>query len=138
METHDKKATEWKESYPLGVYDRVTVAATQTMNKQFDTDPYDLDLPSEWDYAVEGGRVDYVNDESTVRVSITEFPRHLQVYWWVDMYTRENAAADWVQREAGLGDSFRNPEDAVRVAEVLVESVEEGDDLTELPVIDIA
>lgn len=138
MESRDGRLTEGKESYSLRAYEQVTVSATQTTNQEFDTDPYDLDLPSDWDYTVEGGRVDYVNEESTVRVSITEFPRHLQVYWWVDTYTREDRDDDWVPREAGLGDSFRNPEDAIRVAEVLVESAEEGDDFTELPVSDIA
>ncbi|SEO24370.1 hypothetical protein SAMN04487948_101295 [Halogranum amylolyticum] len=107
------------------------------MTKQADTDPYDLDLPSEWCYTVEGGRVVYENEASTVRVSITEFSRHLQVYWWVDVFTREETDAEWTKREAGLGDSFRDPDDAVRVAEVLVESVKDGDDFTELPVSDV-
>ncbi|EJN58474.1 hypothetical protein HSB1_29520 [Halogranum salarium B-1] len=97
-------------------------------------DPYDLDRPNNWSYAVDDGRVVYENDDATVRVSITEFSRHLQVYWWVDVFTRDDTEETWTKREAGLGDSFRDPEDAAQVAEVLVESVEDGDDFTELPV----
>lgn len=110
------------------------------MTKESDADaadPYELDIPTEWHHTVEGGRVDYENEESTVRVSITEFSRHLQVYWWVDVFTRADTDAEWTKREAGLGDSFRDPDEAVQVAEVLVESVEDGDDFTELPVSDI-
>jgi hypothetical protein len=136
MEPHDVTGLEGKEGYLSNAYPWASVPATRLMSQQSDSDPYDLDLPNEWCYTVEDGRVVYENEDSTVRVSITEFSRHLQVYWWVDVFTREGDD-EWTKREAGLGDSFRDPDDAARVAEVLVESVEEGDDFTELPVSDI-
>ena len=134
--SHDAALPEGKEGYSLGPKRVVSVPAIQSMPEQSDADPYDLDLPAQWTHVVEGGRVTYENEESTVRVSITEFSRHLQVYWWVDLFTRTDSDDRWTKREAGLGDSFRDPEDAARVVEVLVESVEEGDDFTELPVSD--
>lgn len=137
MEPHDVAGLEGKEGYLSNTYPWTSVPATRLMSQQSDADPYDLDLPNEWSHTVEDGRVIYENEDSTVRVSITEFSRHLQVYWWVDVFTREEESGEWTKREAGLGDSFRDPDDAVRVAEVLVESVEDGDDFTELPVSDI-
>lgn len=135
--SHDVVPPEGKEGYSLGPNSVVSVPAIQSMTEQSDADPYDLDLPAQWSHVVEDGRVTYENEESTVRVSITEFSRHLQVYWWVDLFTRADADDRWTKREAGLGDSFRDPEDAARVVEVLIESVEEGDDFTELPVSDV-
>lgn len=110
------------------------MATTTTLTKP-DPDPYDLGVPSNWTVSVDGGCVTYENTASTVRIRLTEFARHLRVYWWVDLYTRD-CDGEWTKREAGLGDSFRDPEEAARVADVLIESVEAGDDFSQLPVID--
>ncbi|WP_101294292.1 hypothetical protein [Halegenticoccus soli] len=91
------------------------------------SDPYDLDLGANWRVRVGDGRVDYVDDSSGVRVAITEFQRHLQVYWWVDVYTREDGT--WIGREVGLGDSYRDPESAAEAAQSVVDAVCRGDDL---------
>lgn len=98
-------------------------------------DPYELDLPTEWTYTVEDGRVDYVDADETARITISEFSRHLQVYWWVDVYTRSEDGS-WTQREVGTGDSFRSGEAAARAAQSVIDATEDGDDLSEAPIIE--
>ncbi|WP_129112854.1 hypothetical protein [Halegenticoccus tardaugens] len=98
-------------------------------------DPYDLDLPAGWRCDSTDSSVDYLNDPSTVRITITEFSRHVQVYWWVDVYTRSTGSDEWVKREVGLGDSYRDPARAAAAAQEAIDAVE-GDGLGRRPVVE--
>ncbi len=100
-----------------------------------DDDPYELDLPTGWTCTVDDGRIDYVDADGTARITITEFSRHLQVYWWVDVYTR-SGSGDWTQREVGTGDSYRSGDAAARAAQSVVDAVADGEDLSEAPIIE--
>jgi hypothetical protein len=67
-------------------------------------DPYRLDRPDGWTAATEGDTTTYESPGGTRRVEITEFSRGLSLYWWVDVYERDDDG--WMRVEVGLGESF--------------------------------
>jgi hypothetical protein len=82
-------------------------------------DPYGLDLPPGWTRAVSDGEVTYENRSRTRRITIEEFSKHLALYWWVDVY--ERTSDGWERREVGVGDSYRDPQDAADAVQTYVD-----------------
>jgi hypothetical protein len=82
-------------------------------------DPYGLDVPPGWTGRVDGDRTTYESADGERRVVITEFSRGLSIYWWVDVYERDG---EWTRREAGVGDTHTDPDDAAAAAQSYVDA----------------
>jgi hypothetical protein len=89
-------------------------------------DPYDCTHPAEWTASEDGDTVAYTNPAGTRRVTITEVSRGLSLFWWVDAARRPEPGADWDPVATDTGDSFRDPERAVRAAESVVARFADG------------
>ena len=89
-------------------------------------DPYDCTRPAEWTASEDGDTVAYTNPAGTRRVTITEVSRGLSLFWWVDAARRPTTDADWEPVTTDTGDSFRDPERAVRAAETVVARFTDG------------
>jgi hypothetical protein len=90
------------------------------------SDPYDCRLPAGWTAGQDGDAVAYTNPAETRRVTITEFSRGLSLFWWVDAARRPTPSGDWEPAATGAGESFRDPERAVRAAAGVVSRLAEG------------
>ena len=96
-------------------------------------DPFGVDVPEGWNRTVDAERTVYEADDADVRVEIRELTRRLSIYWWVDAY--ERAGDEWVQRDVGVEDTFRDPDAAAAAAQAVVEAASAGRRLSELNVV---
>jgi hypothetical protein len=85
-----------------------------------EADPYGLDVPPGWTERVDGDRTTYESGDGDCRVVITEFSKGLSIYWWVDVFERDDGRT---HREAGVGDTYTDPAAAAVAAQSYVDAV---------------
>lgn len=88
------------------------------------TDPFGVDVPEGWTRDVDAERTVYEADDAAVRVEIRELSRRLSLYWWVDV--SERVDGEWTRRDAGIEDTFRDPDAAAAAAQAAVDAAAAG------------
>lgn len=87
-------------------------------------DPFGVVVPAGWTRDADADRTVYRADGAGVRVEIRELSRRLSLYWWVDVY--ERVGGEWVHRDVGVEDTFRNSDAAAAAAQTVVDATEAG------------
>lgn len=96
-------------------------------------DPFGVDVPEGWTRTVDADRTVYEADGAGVRVEVRELTRRLSIYWWVDVY--ERVGDEWVSRDVGVEDTFRDSDDAAAAAQAVVRAASSGRRPSEMNVV---
>lgn len=97
-----------------------TLATESDDSEEPSTDPFGVDVPEGWTRDVDAERTVYEADDAAVRVEIRELSRRLSLYWWVDV--SERVDGEWTRRDAGIEDTFRDPDAAAAAAQAAVDA----------------